>query len=308
MGTGGTGGYFGGLLAKAGEDVAFVARGFHLEVIRSRGLTVKSPIAGYFTLRVKATHNPQEIRGPVDVVLFCVKTYDTIAAAELIHPIIGPKTVVLSVQNGIDNEECITQIVGEQAVIGAVAQVTALVEAPGVVAQTAGPGRILLGELTGGNSSRTEKLQRIFQRAGIATELHPDIRIALWDKFVFICAFSGITAFTRLPLGPLRAYQETRVLLREVMVEVESVARTKGIALPADCVERNFAWLNTYGEPHAYGSMYFDLAANRRLELEDLNGTAVRLGREQHIPTPLNFAIYAALKPYAEGAPTLPSM
>ena len=149
MGTGGTGGYFGGLLAKAGEDVAFVARGFHLEVIRSRGLTVKSPIAGDFTLRVKATHNPQEIRGPVDVVLFCVKTYDTIAAAELIHPIVGPKTVVLSVQNGIDNEERITQIVGEQAVIGAVAQVTALVEAPGVVAQTAGPGRILLGELTG---------------------------------------------------------------------------------------------------------------------------------------------------------------
>jgi 2-dehydropantoate 2-reductase len=201
MGTGGTGGYFGSLLAKAGEDVAFIARGFHLEVIRSRGLTVKSQIAGDFTLRVKATHNPQEIRGPVDVVLFCVKTYDTIAAAELIHPIVGPKTVVLSVQTGIDNEERITQIVGEQAVIGAVAQVTALVEAPGVVAQSAGPGRILLGELTGGNSSRTEKLQRIFQRAGIATELHPDIRIALWDKFVFICAFSGITAFTRLPLG-----------------------------------------------------------------------------------------------------------
>lgn len=304
MGAGGTGGYFGALLARAGEDVTFIARGAHLEAICTQGLTVKSRLAGDFTLPVKATDDPGEV-GPVELVLFCVKAYDTATAAEQIRPLVGQDTVVLSVQNGIENEEEIGKVVGSEPVIGAVAYVSSVIEAPGVIAQRAGPGKIVFGELAGGTSPRTERLQSTFQRAGIAAELRPDIRITLWDKFLFICAINGITALTRLPIGPILACPETRGLYRGTMEEVEVVARASGITLPDECVDQKLAFTSGL-ESSARGSMYYDLAAGRRLELEVLNGTAVRLGREHGIPTPLNFAIYAALKPYADGAPTIP--
>ena len=304
MGAGGTGGYFGALLARAGEDVTFIARGAHLEAIRSQGLTVKSRLAGDFTLPVKAMGDPGEV-GPVELVLFCVKAYDTATAAEQIRPLVGPDTVILSVQNGIDNEEQIGRVVGSEPVIGAVAYVSSVIEGPGVIAQTAGPGKIAFGELAGGTSPRTERLQSTFQRAGIAAELRPDIHITLWEKFLFICAVNGITALTRLPMGQILACPETSALLRGTMEEVEAVALANGITLPDGCVDQALAFL-TRLESSVRGSMYYDLAAGRRLELEFLNGTVVRLGREHGIPTPLNFAIYAALKPYADGAPTMP--
>lgn len=304
MGTGGLGGYFGGLLARAGEAVSFIARGAHLRALQSQGLTVKSRLAGDFTLPVKATDDPSGI-GPVDLVLFCVKTYDLEPAAEQGRPLVGPATIVLPLQNGIDNSERLARIIGDQAVIGGVAFVTSAIEAPGVVAQTGGPGKIVFGELAGGISRRTERLLDLFRRAGIAAELHPDIRIALWEKFLFICAFSGTTALTRLPIGPVLACPETSALFRGTMLEVEAVARAIGILLPADCVEKTFAF--TAGlEPWSQSSLYHDLVGGRRLELETLHGTVVRLGRAQGIPTPLNFAIYAALKPYVHGVPAPP--
>lgn len=302
MGTGGTGGYFGGLLARAGEDVTFIARGTHLKALRTQGLTVKSRIAGDFTLAVNATDDPREIE-EVDLILFCVKTYDTIAAAKQLRPIVRPETIVLPVQNGIDTAEQLKQSIEEHSIIGAVAYVTSQVESPGVIAQTAGAGTMLLGELAGGQSSRTQHLQGIFQRAGIATTLPDDIRIALWQKFLFICAFSGVTALTGLSVGQLFAYQETSDLLRGVMSEVEALARARGIALPANAAEESYTSLSKL-EAWAKGSMAFDLLDHRRLEVEALNGTVVRLGHERMIPTPLNFAIYAALKPYSDGTPT----
>ena len=213
--------------------------------------------------------------------------------------------MVLSVQNGIDNEEQIGRVVGLERVIGAAAYVSSVIEAPGVIAQTAGPGKIVLGELAGGTSPRTERLESTFQRAGIAAELRPDIRITLWEKFLFICGLNGITALTRLPIGPILACPETSALLRGTMEEVEAVARASEITLADGCVDQGFA-LFTRLESSLRGSMYYDLAAGRRLELEVLNGTVIRLGREYGIPTPMNFAIYAALKPYADGAPTTP--
>ncbi|MBI3325709.1 MAG: 2-dehydropantoate 2-reductase [Nitrospinae bacterium] len=304
MGTGGTGGFFGGLLARAGEKVTCIARGAHLEAIRARGLTVKSRLAGNFTLPVKATDDPREV-GPVELILFCVKTYDTDTAVEQIRPLVDQDTVILSVQNGIDNAERIARVVGSKPVIGAVAHVFSAVEAPGVIAQTAGPGRILFGELAGGTSPRTERLLSTFQGAGMAAELSPDIRVTLWEKFLFICGNGGVTALSRLPIGVIRACPETSALLRGVLEEVEAVARASGIALPVGCVDQVLAF-NASLEPGARASLYHDLAAGRRLELEALNGTVVRLGREYGIPTPFNFAIYAALKPYANGAPPLP--
>ncbi|MBI3328665.1 MAG: 2-dehydropantoate 2-reductase [Nitrospinae bacterium] len=304
MGTGGTGGFFGGLLARAGEDVTFIARGAHLEAIRASGLTVKSRLTGDFTLRVKATDVPREV-GPVELILFCVKTYDTDRAVEQMRPLVGPDTMVLSVQNGIDSAERIARVVGSAPVIGGVAHVFSAIAAPGVIAQTAGPGRILFGELAGGSSPRTERLLRTFQRAGITAELSPDIRVTLWEKFLFICGNGGITALTRLPLGLIRACPETNALLQGVIKEVEAVARACRIPLPEGCVEQVIAF-NASVEPGARSSLYHDLATGRRLELEALHGTVVRLGCEHRVSTPLNFATYAALKPYADGAPTLP--
>jgi 2-dehydropantoate 2-reductase len=304
VGAGGTGGYFGGLLARAGQDVAFIARGAHLEALRAQGLTVESRLAGTFTVPVQATDDPNEV-APVDLILFCVKTYDTDTAAESIRPLIRPETMLLSLQNGIDNEERIARVTGHASGIGAVAYVTSTIKAPAVVAQTSGPGKIIFGELSGGESSRTEQLRDVLQRAGIAVELHPDIRVVLWQKFLFICAFSGVTAVTRLPIGAVLADPVTHALFRGTLEEVEAVVRAGGIDLPADCVEQAMATAAA-AEPSAHGSLYHDLAGGRRLELESLNGEVVRRGREHDVETPLNFTIYAALRPYVDGIPPLP--
>ncbi len=301
MGTGGTGGYFGGLLVRAGEDVTLIARGAHLAAIRARGLTVKSRLVGDFTVPARATDDPATV-GPVELVLFCVKSYDTHSAIELIRPLVGPDTMILSVQNGIDSAERIARVVGKSAVLGAVAGVSSIVEAPGVIHHKAGPDVIRFGELLGGTSQRTERLLGVLRRAGIKAELHANIELAIWEKFVLICGLSAVTALTRLPLGPVLACPETRALLRGTIEEVDAVGRASKIALPPDSVDRTMAMLRS-ADPSVRGSLYYDLAAGRRLELETLNGTVVRLGRERGIPTPFNFAIYAALKPYADGGP-----
>ena len=300
IGAGGTGGYFGGLLARAGEDVSFLARGTQLEALRTRGLTVKSRLAGTFSLPVHATSDPQEI-GAVDLVLFSVKTYDTEAASAGIGHFIGPETVVLPIQNGIDAAEQLSGEVGAQHIVGGVAYVTSQIESPGVIAQIAGAGSIELGELAGGQSERTQRVQQVLRHAGISAQLPPDIRVTLWEKFLLICAFSGVTALTRLPLRQVFAYQVTSALLKAVLKEGEALARAHGIALPVDIVERSYATLQAL-EPEAMGSMAFDLLAGRRLEIEALNGTMVRLGKEHGMSLPFNATIYAALKPYANGA------
>jgi 2-dehydropantoate 2-reductase len=304
VGSGGTGGYFGGLLARAGEEVTFIARGAHLEALRLRGLTVKSRLAGEFTLPVRATDTPNEV-GPVDLILFCVKTYDTDTAAQSIDPLIGAETMLLSLQNGVDNAERIAQIAGHNSGLGAVAYVVSAIEAPGVIAQTAGPGRIILGELAGGTSARVERLHSVLQRAEIAAEVHPDVRIAIWQKFLFICAFSGVTALTRVPIGSILADSVTHDLFRRALEEAEAVARASGIELPEDSVEQALATAEAV-EPWGRGSMYHDLDNGLCLELEALNGEVVRRGDQHDIQTPLNFAIYAALKPYINGEPLMP--
>jgi 2-dehydropantoate 2-reductase len=301
MGAGGTGGYFGALLARAGEDVTFIARGPHLDAIRARGLRVRSRLAGDFTVKAQATDDPRGL-GPADLVLFCVKSYSTDGAVETIRPLVGSHTMILSVQNGIDNEERIARVVGRKPVLGAVAHVSSIIESPGVIAQTAGPGRIIFGELDGGVTARVERLLETFRGAGIAAEVHPTIRVALWEKFIFICGVSGMTALTRLPIGPILATPETCDMLRGTMAEVEAVARAEGVGVGPGAADQALAFARGF-EPSARGSLYYDLAAGRRLELETLNGTVVRLGRHREIPTPMNLAIYAALKPYGDGSP-----
>jgi 2-dehydropantoate 2-reductase len=259
-------------------------------------------LAGDFTIPATATDNPSDI-GPVDCVLFCVKAYDNAVAAEQIRPLIGPETVVLSVQNGIDNEEQIGKVVGPEHVVGCVSYVSSTIKSPGVIAQTGGPGTLVLGEMQGGTSARTEALQNTLENSKITAELHSDIQVALWQKFLGICGMNSITALTRLPMGEIVACRETHNLMRGTMEEVAAVARASGANLPEGCVDQSMDFFSSV-EPSVRGSMYYDLAAGRRLELEVLNGTVVRLGSEHGIPTPINFAIYAALKPYLNGQPS----
>ena len=300
MGSGGVGGYFGGQLGRAGEDVAFIARGDHLAALRTSGLTVRSRVSGDFTLPVFATDDIASI-GPVDLVLLCVKTYDLEAAAARLLPLITSGTMVLPLQNGIDASERLVRILGSTPVLGGVAYVIATRMSPGLIVHL-GLNKIVLGEYPSGVSGRIERVRDTIQGAGVTAEVRPDIQVPLWEKFVVLAATGGAMAMTRLPKGPIFDCPETSALLRAVIEEGVAVGRALGIPLPADCVERNWAILAGL-DRSARGSMSHDILAGRRLEIEALNGAVVRLGRQAGVPTPLNFAVYAALKPYADGSP-----
>ncbi|MSQ06600.1 MAG: 2-dehydropantoate 2-reductase, partial [Dehalococcoidia bacterium] len=218
----------------------------------------------------------------------------------------GPNTAVFSIQNGVDNDHRIGRVLDPKAVMCGVAEIFSSVEAPGVIIhRSGGLAKITLGELDGVASPRVERLFKAFQHAGIEAVRSPDIRIALWEKFLGICANSGLSSLTRLPFGPILACPETKGLYRGTLEEVRDVAHASGIHLAADSIERRITHTGNLA-PGLRSSMANDLNAGRRLELESLNGTVVRLGREHGVPTPYNFAIYAALKPYVNGAPELP--
>ena len=304
IGAGGTGGYFGGLLARAGHEVTFVARGARLDAIRARGLAVNSRLAGNFVVRAAATDDLRTV-GPVDLVLVCIKAYSLDGILPLLPSLVGPETMILSVQNGIDNEDRIASAVGPGPVLGAVAQVSSFIQGPGAVGQTGGPGRLIIGEMAGGESARTARLLTVLRSAGIAAEVRPDIRLALWEKFVFICGVSGVTAVTRLPLGPVFADEETAALMRATLDEVVAVARAEKVPVGPRFTEQTVAQMRTL-EPWMRGSMAQDLLDGRRLELDTLNGTVVRLGRAHAVAVPVNWTIYAALRPFAAGAPDIP--
>ena len=239
MGTGGVGGYYGGLLAQQGHDVTFVARGAHLDAIRTEGLKVKSVHGDFTIFPASATDNPGET-GVTDLILFCVKTYNTDEAARAILPAVGPQTVVMSLQNGIDAAERIGKVVGIEHVIGGVTWLSSAVEAPGVIRQVSQFRRIVFGELAGGLSKRIESISEAFKNTGINVEASEDIRKVLWTKLVFITAVSSLGSLTRLPLGDYRSIPETRSLLSRIMKEVETVARVQKVDLDADVVEK---WL-----------------------------------------------------------------
>ncbi|HET7263149.1 MAG TPA: 2-dehydropantoate 2-reductase [bacterium] len=305
LGTGGTGGYFGGLLARAGHEVIFVARGPHLDAIRANGLTVNSRLAGNFTVRAAATDDIRSI-GPVDLVLVCVKTYSMDAVLPALRSLVGPQTVIMSMQNGIDNEDRIAAAAGPEHVLGLAAQVSAFIQEPGVVVQAGGPGRLIFGEMAGGESARSASLAKAFQAAGIAIEARSDVKVALWEKFIFICSASGVTALTRLPAGPIFADRETTGLLRATLDEGVAVAKAEGIHVAARFTEQTLGFMAKL-EPWMRGSMALDLLEGRRLELETLNGTMVRLGRAREVPVPVTWTIYAALRPFENGPPAIPA-
>jgi 2-dehydropantoate 2-reductase len=299
MGSGGTGGYFGGLLARAGEDVTFIARGAHLDAMQTNGLQVKS-VAGDFHVRPKATHDPAAV-GQVDLVLFCVKGYDTDTAGLQIRPLVGAQTVILCLLNGVDNEERLASILGQEHVLIGVVHILSTISAPGIISQTAGPRSLRFGEKDGLVTPRADRIFAVLKGAGINAELSPRIQVDLWEKFLFICAQGGVTALARLSIGEILACPDTAGLYRGVMEEVAAVGRAKGVSLSADAVDRAMAFARGL-QPGMRSSLAHDLSQGNRLEVETLSGTVVRYGRETGVLTPLNFAIYACLKPHHEKA------
>jgi len=298
MGSGGTGGYFGAKLARAGEDVTFVARGAHLDAIRACGLTVKSAADGEWTVRTTAVDRLDGLPA-ADLVLFCVKSFDTETAAEAIRPVLGPDTGVLSIQNGVDNEDKLAAALGAGRVLGGMAQVFSTIAAPGVIAHTLF-GRIVFGEMDGRPSARARAFLAACERAKIPAELSADVRGTLWDKYAYLVAHSGMTALTRCPAGVIRATPPTRRLYRLLLEEMVALAAASGVSLGPDPVDRYMGMLDAVGAG-AYSSLHFDLVNGKRLELEALQGHAVRLGERLGVPTPMVFAVYAGLRPCLDG-------
>jgi len=303
MGAGGTGGYFGAKLARAGEDVTFVARGAHLAAIRERGLLVRSATEGEWTVPVTAAERVDGLP-PAELILFCVKSFDTESAGEAIRPLIGAQTGVLSIQNGVDNEDTLSRMLGAGHVMGGVAQVFATIDGPGIIKHTL-LGRIIFGEMDGAETPRARAFLAACGRAGIPAELTRNIVRALWEKYVFLAAQAGLTALTRCPAGVIRRTPETRTMYRLLLEEMAALGRAVGAGLADDVVARCMELLDTLG-PTAYTSLYHDLSLAKRLELEALHGHALRLGERHGIATPMLFAVYAALRPHRDGAPSLP--
>jgi 2-dehydropantoate 2-reductase len=295
-GTGGVGGYFGGRLALAGADVHLIARGAHLAALRTRGLKVTST-KGDFQIDLPAGDDPSEI-GECDYVLFSVKSFDTTEAASRLHPLMGPGTAVLSLQNGIDNEEKIARVVGPGRVMGGAAYIFSTIVEPGVIAHTGGPARVVFGELDGSHSERAQRFLDMCTSGGIDAALSENIVRVLWDKYAFICAQAGMTAAVRLPIGDVRSIEESWAAFKKIVEEVREVAVAEGIDLPADTADRHAHFAEGL-EPGGYSSLHDDLAHGRRMELEALHGTVVRRARQHAIPAPVCEAIYAILKPWA---------
>jgi 2-dehydropantoate 2-reductase len=296
FGAGGVGGYFGARLRQAGADVHLIARGAHLDALRRGGLQLRSPL-GDATVRVPATDRPENI-GPCDYVLLCVKAYDTAAAARRLGPLLGPGTAVLSLQNGVDNEGHVARLIGARHVMGGAAYIFSTIAEPGVIDHTGGPARIVFGELDGARTPRVERLLDVCRKAGIDAAIAPDIRVELWSKFAFLCAVAGMTAATRLPVGDIRDAPAAWAMLRRMVEEVCAVASAAGVILPADSVERHVDFTTSL-PPGSFSSLHHDLTHGRRMELEALQGTVVRLARDHGVAAPMNEAVYALLQPWA---------
>jgi len=295
-GAGGVGGYFGARLAQAGAEVHLIARGAHLQALREHGLRVRS-IKGDFQVPAPATDDPAEV-GLCDFVLFCVKTFDTDAAAARLAPLIGEGTAVVSLQNGVENEEKLARAVGDGHVMGGAAFIFAEIAEPGVIVHTGGPASITFGELDGRISPRAERLLACCEQAGFGAELSASIQTVLWAKLAFICAQAGLTAAVRLPIGEIRTAPAGWAAFGRLVAEVCAVAEADGTPMPQAAQQRALA-LAQAAEPGSFSSLHDDLVAGRRMELEALHGFIVRRAAQHDLAVPTSEAVYAILQPWA---------
>ena len=300
IGSGGVGGYFGAKLAKNGCEVGFVARGAHLAAIQQNGLRVESQLGDIDLPKVRASEDPAAF-STTDYVFVCVKLWDTEAALRALSKGIAPQTTLLSFQNGVQKDELLRKIAGEKAVMGAVAYIGAGIARPGIIRHTGTMAKLTFGEFDGTRSPRAVALLDACTRAGIDAEISPDIRRAIWEKFVFIVGLSALTSTTRKPIGPVRSDPRSRALLLEVMKETVAVGRAHCVNLPEDFAEKRMAFVDTL-PAEMTSSMHHDLEAGKRLEVDWLSGAVVELGKAVGVHTPVNRALSAILSIYANGA------
>jgi 2-dehydropantoate 2-reductase len=302
MGSGGVGGYFGARLVKGGADVHFIARGSHLAAMREHGLAVEGGPEEIRLPKVSVTDDPKTI-GPVDMVMFCVKLWDTEAAARSLLPIMQPETGVISFQNGVTKDDMLRPIFGEKALMGGVAYVGTSIGRPGVIAQQGPLQRLVFGEYDGARSRRAEAFLAACKAGGINAELSDDVRRSLWEKFVVLVAMSGATTAMRNTIGPIRSHPQTREFLLDLAREVVAVGRAQGVNLPADYAEQRIPFFDNW-PPEMTTSMHHDLKAGRPLEVRWLAGSVADLGGQVGVPTPLNRAVRDILILHAEGGST----
>jgi 2-dehydropantoate 2-reductase len=296
FGSGGVGGYFGGRLAEAGQDVRFVARGAHLAAMRERGLRVTSPAGDFAVHPVRASDDPAAL-GEVDVVLVAVKAWQVAEAAGALGPMLGAATFVVPLENGIEAPDTLAAVLGRERVLGGLCRIIAYAEGPGRIRHAGVSPSVTFGELDAPGSPRAEALRAAFAQArGVAAEVAADVRAAMWEKFLFIAAASGVGALTRAPAGIIRSQPETRELLRQALAEIHAVALARGIALPTDGIERALAFVDSLPADGTM-SMQRDVIEGRPSELEAQIGAVVRLGEASGVPVPLHRTIYAALLP-----------
>jgi 2-dehydropantoate 2-reductase len=299
MGAGGLGGYFGARLSLGGADVHFIARGRHLQALRDEGLRIVGPEPMHVP-RVDATDDARTI-GTADLVMLCVKLWDTEAALEQVRPLVGAHTAIVSFQNGVLKDQAVEAAYGNGRVMGGVGYVATTIERPGVIRQTGPMQRLLFGEFDGSRSARGEAFLEACLKGGIKAELSGDIQREIWQKFVFLAGLSGVTTTMRKPIGPIREHPQTRAFLLDVMREVVAVGRAHGVNLPEDYAEVRLKLADDVAHDMT-SSMHHDLERGNPLEVRWLAGAVVELGQRKGVPTPLNRAIADILALHAQGA------
>lgn len=304
VGSGAVGGYFGARLARAGQDVTFIARGAHLAAIREHGMRIQSARLGDFVAKAAATDRTDEV-GPVDVVIYAVKNYDNEQALTLLPPLMGPQSVVLTLQNGVDSVDQVAAVVGHERVLGGTTYVATALEAPGLIVQTGVHRSIIFGEVFGGRGHVTPRVEGIagtMTPADIEVTTVPDALVPIWDKFVYLAPFSGFTAAARLPIGYLWKSAQAQEMYYAGAREVAALAAAEGVTISPDRFDRLKQYMDTV-PPTTRSSMLIDLEMGKRIEVEALQGAALRRAAKHGLAMPIISALYAALAPWAGGDP-----
>jgi 2-dehydropantoate 2-reductase len=304
LGSGAVGGYYGARLAHAGHDVTFIARGAHLAAIRERGLEIRSPALGGFTVRARAEEDTARV-GPVDVVIVATKAYDNATALPLVGPLIADTTSVLPLQNGVDSADALAALYGNDAVLGGVTYIATEIAAPGIIQQTGTHRRIVFGEVFGElprTSDRVVAIRDALAGADIQVEAVPDGRVPIWEKFIFLVALAGFTGAARLPIGPLWADPVIRARFLDGCREIERLARAEGVPVADDVVDRISGYVAAIPGTMR-SSLLIDLSQGKRIEVEQLHGAVVRRADRLGLPVPIISTLYSVLKPWTDGPP-----
>ena len=304
LGSGAVGGYFGAKLSRAGQDVTFIARGAHLAAIRAKGLEVKSAKLGDFTVRAHAESDTAKV-GPVDVAIVSVKAYDNATALPMLAPLMGPDTVVLTLQNGVDSVDEVVAVVGQPRVLGGTTYVATALEGPGLIVQTGVHRSIIFGEVSGDTSRISPRVQAIadvLATADIQVTPVADARVPIWDKFVYLVAFSGFTGAARAPIGQVWKDPLAQDMFYACSREVAAIARAEGVTISPNRFETLKEYMDNL-PPTTRSSLLIDLEQGKRIEVEALQGAAIRRATKHGLSTPIISTLYSVLKPWEQGPP-----